>query len=151
MDQIGRIERIQYCPQKGQKTVLTEQGRISKCYGILGDYHGQTGNSGLTLWTMEARSTLEKEGFSGICFQKFQENLLVSGLDIGKLKQGDCLITGEIILEVQKIGKKCHPEACILGDKKHCLLKSQTVFLKPLSDGILHTGDEIKMEEKISG
>ena len=92
----------------------------------------------LTLWTLEARTILEKQDFPGICFQKFQENILVSGIDFSKVNQGDCLVAGKVRLKVEKKGKRCHPEVCTLGeDRKHCLLRTQTVFLKPLSDGIL--------------
>lgn len=149
MGQIGKIEKIQYCPQKGKTYIQTQERSVSVEKGLEGDYHGEKGDASLTLWTLEARTILENQDFPGICFQKFRENILVSGIDFSKVNQGDCLVAGKVRMKVEKKGKRCHPEVCTLGkDRKHCLLRTQTVFLKPLSDGILYEGEEIQVEEQ---
>lgn len=149
MGQIGKIEKIQYCPQKGRTYIQTEEHKVSVDKGLEGYYHGEKGDASLTLWSLEARTILEDQDFPGICFQKFRENILVSGIDLSKVNPGDCLVAGEVRLKVEKKGKRCHPEACTLEDgRKHCLLRTQTVFLKPLSEGILYEGEEIQVEEQ---
>lgn len=149
MGQIGKIEKIQYCPQKGRTYIQTEEYKVSIDKDLEGDYHGEKGDASLTLWSLEARTILEDQDFSGICFQKFRENILVSGIDLSKVNPGDCLVAGEVRLKVKKKGKRCHPEVCTLGEsRKHCLLRTQTVFLEPLSEGILYEGEEIQVEEQ---
>lgn len=148
MDQTGRIEAIIYFPEKGSQGIRAEERNVSPEYGLEGDWHGEKGDASLTLWTKEARNALEQEHFSGICFQRFRENLLVSGLDLSGLRPGARLRTGNVVLEVEK-RKRCHPEVCPLAEgREDCLLKKQSLFVKVQSPGTLIRNAVISVEEE---
>ena len=65
MGQIGKIEKIQYCPQKGKTYIQTQERSVSVEKGLEGDYHGEKGDAILTLWTLEARTILESGRLPG--------------------------------------------------------------------------------------
>lgn len=148
MDSIGRLEHIVYIPAKGEPEISVNERQVSPEYGIEGDYHGADGDSTLTVWTKEAREQLTKQGFSGICFQRFRENLSVSGLDLSKLKAGSRLCIGDAVLIVEDRKKKCHPDICPLTeDRKDCLLKKQSRYVKVHTKGLLVQYAEVRVEE----
>ena len=147
MDSIGRLERIVYFPVKGEPGIAAEKRKVSPEQGLEGDWHGLDGDGSLTVWTTEARALLTEQGFSGICFQRFKENLSISGADLQKLGAGTRLRIGEAVLEVEPRKKKCHPDICPLGEgRKDCLLKKQSLYVKTVKPGMLTVGTEVLAE-----
>lgn len=147
MDSIGRLEKIMYFPAKGEPGVPVSERKVSPEYGLEGDYHGPDGDSSLTVWTAEARKTLTEQGFCGVCFQRFRENLSISGLDLSALKIGTILRIGDAVLMV-KAKKKCHPEICPLTEgRADCLLKKQSLYAAVVKSGTLAKNAKVQAEE----
>ncbi|MCI8312480.1 MAG: hypothetical protein HFI12_09785 [Lachnospiraceae bacterium] len=147
MDQIGRLEAIVYVPAKGEPSVSVTERNVSEAYGLEGDYHGAKGDSSLMVWTKEARDKLNAQNFSGICFQRFRENLSLSGLDLSKVKAKDRLVIGEVVLEVEPRKKACHPDICPLTEgRADCLLKKQSLYVKVIKPGLLLKGASVCIE-----
>ncbi len=148
MDSIGKLEKIVYFPAKGEPGISVEERNVSPEYGLEGDWHGLDGDSSLTIWTKEAREALTEQGFSGICFQRFKENLSISGMDSSKLKAGTRLRIGDAVLEVEAKKKKCHPDVCPLREgKADCLLKNQSRYAVVVKAGTLNRGAQVQAEE----
>ena len=148
MDSIGKLEQIMYFPAKGAPGVSGEERKVSPEYGLEGDWHGLEGDSSLTIWTKEAREALTSRGFSGICFQRFKENLSVSGLDLSKYAAGTRLRIGDAVLEVQAKKKKCHPDVCPLTEgRADCLRKKQSRYVTVAESGTLVRGAQVQAEE----
>lgn len=148
MDQIGRLVDIIYVPAKGEPSVSVTERKVSVACGLEGDYHGAKGDNSLTVWSKEARDMLNAEGFSGICFQRFRENLSISLLDLSKLKAGDRLIIGEVVLEVEPRKKQCHPDICPLTKgHKDCLLRKQSLYVKVIKPGLLSKDANVCIEK----
>lgn len=149
MDRIGRLERIVCVPAKGEPGISVSEQNVSVEYGLEGDYHGKDGDSSLTVWTAEARQQLTDRQFSGICFQRFRENLSLSGLDLSVLEAGDRLLIGDVVLEVEPRKKKCHPDICPLTEgRADCLLKRQSLYVTVQKRGLLVTGAEVHVEKE---
>ncbi len=148
MDQIGRLAAIIYVPAKGEPSVSVAERNVSEAYGLEGDYHGAKGDHSLTVWSKEARDTLDAQDFSGICFQRFRENLSISGLNLSELKAGDRLMIGEVVLEVEPRKKQCHPDICPLTEgRKDCLLKRQSLYVKVVKPGLLSRDASVRIEK----
>lgn len=148
MDQIGRLEAIVYVPAKGEPGIMAEARNVSPEYGLEGDYHGADGDSSLTIWTSEARTSLAEQNFSGLCFRRFRENLSLSGIDLSALKPGTRLLCNDAVLEIEERRKKCHPDICPLTtDRKDCLLRKQCRFAKVKTPGLLVRYAPVRAEE----
>lgn len=143
MDQIGRLEQIIYVPAKGEAGISVDEQSVTVESGLTGDYHG---DNSLTVWSKEARDLLTEQGFDGICFQRFKENLSLSGMDLSQLKVGTKLRIGDVLLEVAS-KKKCHPDVCPLTKgRADCPLKKQSLYVKVKKPGTLVTHTEVSVE-----
>ncbi len=148
MDSIGRLEKIVYFPAKGEPGVVVDERKVTLESGLDGDWHGLNANGSLTVWTAEARALLTEQGFSGICFRRFKENLSLSGLDLSKLAAGTQLRIGDVVLEVESEKKSCHPDICPLTEgRADCLLKKQSRYVVVVKAGTLYRGAQVQVNE----
>ncbi len=149
MDQIGRLEAITYVPAKGEPGIQTKERKVSPEKGLEGDYHGLDGDSSLTIWTLEARNMLTEQHFAGICFQRFRENLSLSGIDLSSLEPGTRLQIKDAVLKIEDRRKRCHPDICPLTeDRKNCLLKNQCRYVSVEIPGVLVQYAPVYVKEK---
>ena len=77
----------------------------------------------------------------------FGENLIVSGYDLKALPVGTRLRSGEVLLEVTQIGKKCHSGCEIYKIMGDCIMPREGIFTRVLHGGVLTEGDEIVIEK----
>ncbi len=142
MDIIARIEKIQYTPAKGAVPVSVEEARLHPQFGIEGDYHGLQGDAVLPIWSAVLRKQAEEEGFEGLCFRRFQENISLSNLPTEKIKEKKYLYINQIQFQILDKRKDCHKGCGILQEEKHCALR-EVVFVVPIQEGVIKVGDEV--------
>ena len=77
----------------------------------------------------------------------FGENIIVEGFDLKNLPIGTKFRSGDVLLELTQIGKKCHSHCAIYHQMGDCIMPREGVFCKVLEGGSITTGDAINIEE----
>ena len=67
--------------------------------------------------------------------------------DLKALPVGTRLRSGEVLLEVTQIGKKCHSGCEIYKIMGDCIMPREGIFTRVLHGGVLTEGDEIVIEK----
>ena len=118
-----------------------------KCrHGIVGDAHGGNWHRQVSLLSYEKIEEF-KAKVAPIEDGAFGENLIVSGYDLKALPVGTRLRSGEVLLEVTQIGKKCHSGCEIYKIMGDCIMPREGIFTRVLHGGVLTEGDEIVIEK----
>ena len=73
----------------------------------------------------------------------FAENITTEGLELATLPIGTRLGSGEVVLEVTQIGKKCHHSCEIFKKVGDCIMPREGIFTKVIVPGILRQGDSL--------
>ena len=73
----------------------------------------------------------------------FGENLIVTDIDFKNLPIGTRFASGEVVLELTQIGKKCHNDCIIKQTMGDCIMPREGVFCRVLHGGKLVPGDEL--------
>ncbi|NLA15159.1 MAG: molybdenum cofactor synthesis protein [Bacteroidales bacterium] len=88
-------------------------------------------------------------------YGSFAENITTTGSpsqeipDLKHCQPGDRFHSGDILLEVTQIGKKCHgPECAIFKKAGDCVMPREGIFARVLAGGTLKPGDRLHYERK---
>lgn len=158
----GAIASINVSARKGVRKSPVAEANLKADHGIVGDVHAGPGDwqvSLLALESIEAQKKLMEAkveaGKAPVCPQAgelirpgaYAENVTTKGIDPERLSLGTRLRVGdEVILEISKIGKKCH-EHCeiymIIGD---CIMPREGRFARVLRGGRIKVGDEVRVD-----
>lgn len=142
--QSGYVESLQVQRKKGQPFERVLFAELEEGKGIIGDCHALGGEKQIALISSESKQWISKQESEGLCFHKFQENIVTQGIDFTLLNEGDILTTDHAAIEIGPYTKRCFPE-CILRQTDHpCLLTSGTRFGKVKKSGKIQTGDQIR-------
>jgi MOSC domain-containing protein YiiM len=127
-----------------------EKGRKSECdyakfvegWGIEGDFHAGSQRE-VSMLSFDSIQRMKKK-FPSIEFGNFGENLVVEGLDFGKINIGDKLKIGnEVEAEIIMIGKECHDRCIIYYETGECIMPVEGVFMRVLKGGIVKRNDTV--------
>ncbi len=143
----GKVVSINISTKKGVVKDPVEQANFKVNHGIESDAHAGEWHRQVSLLAIESVDKIRGRGVdltNGI----FAENITTSGIDLCSLPVGTKLQIGESIQEVTQIGKECHNGGCAIksavGD---CVMPREGIFTKVIKDGLVKTGDEIKIIE----
>ncbi|MCR5626372.1 MAG: MOSC domain-containing protein [Lachnospiraceae bacterium] len=147
---MGRIVNICISKEKGTPKSRVREAVIIENFGLEGDAHAGSERQ-VSLLSLERVRAFEEEYNKSkspderlsIAPGAFGENLLVSGIDPVKLPVGTRLKSGEVILEITQIGKKCHDGCTITKLTGKCIMPKDGVFAKVLKGGLVKEGDEL--------
>ena len=128
-----------------QKTEVGEADLVAD-WGIEGDAHAGKWHRQVSLLSYEKIEEFKAKG-APIEDGAFGENLIVSGYDLKALPVGTRLRSGEVLLEVTQIGKKCHSGCEIYKIMGDCIMPREGIFTRVLHGGVLTEGDEIVIEK----
>ena len=115
-------------------------------FGISPDAHAGKWHRQVSLLSYEKIEEFKAKG-APIEDGAFGENLIVSGYDLKALPVGTRLRSGEVLLEVTQIGKKCHSGCEIYKIMGDCIMPREGIFTRVLHGGVLTEGDEIVIEK----
>ncbi len=137
----GYIEAICISPQKGMVKMEVPQALLETDWGIQGDAHAGVWHRQISLLAGESIDCVRKR-LPGIRHGIFAENIVTRNIDFTELAVGDTLCIGEdVVLEVTKIGKKCHNDGCIIKKKTgDCIMPREGVFCRVIKGGTLTPG-----------
>ncbi len=118
--------------------------------GIVGDAHAGTSNRMVSLLAHETIERFSEEIGRDIAFGEFAENITMRGLKTKEVWLLDRLRIGNIELEVTKIGKECHGDACaIFREVGRCVMPKEGIFCRVVHGGVAKAGDVIEYIPKI--
>jgi len=99
--------------------------KLLKGIGIEGDFH-QGGEKQISLLSSEIRRWMETQTEKGLCFRRFRENILIEGLPLDELENGDLLTVGNAVLRVSKQSKHCYAECELFSKGAPCRLSGHS-------------------------
>lgn len=80
----------------------------------------------------------------GLCMARFKADVETKGLEYHKLKIGDHLLLGSMVVEISRVGKGCHATECPIFDpQKPCIMMEAVLYGKIVQDGLASKGDKI--------
>jgi len=115
-------------------------------WGLEGDAHGGKWHRQVSLISYDKIKKFNEAG-AGVSHGDFGENLVVEGIDLGALPVGSRIECGGCVLEVTQIGKECHTHCQIYHKMGECIMPREGVFAKVIRDGVISTGDVMRLEE----
>lgn len=118
------------------------EAELIEDFGIKDDAHAGKWHRQISLLSYERVMEFRKRG-ANVTDGSFGENILAEGIDFKTLPVGTKLKSGEVILEVTQIGKKCHSECDIFKMVGDCIMPREGIFAKVLHGGKLKAGDKL--------
>lgn len=140
----GKIKAICISEKRGTAKHKVKEAELIENHGIKGDAHAGNWHRQVSLLSYEKVEDFRKRG-ADVADGAFGENLLIDGMDCGKLPVGALLKSGEILLEVTQIGKECHSGCEIFHQVGDCIMPREGIFAKVLHGGKLVPGDRIEV------
>lgn len=141
--QKGYVRSLQIQSKKG---LPFEKVQVIECIaekGIIGDCHYADQDRQITLLSMEQKNWIKEQTVKGLCFSKFDANILTENLDYRQIKDGQLLSTDQVVLEVKKYPKRCFQECTRLQENLICELKTGVVYARVIKSGRVQEGDTI--------
>lgn len=118
--------------------------------GIENDAHSGNWHRQVSLLGKESFEKMEPAAGRTFIYGEFAENITTEGFPVYQMKPLDRLISGEILLEVTQIGKKCHGKNCaIFKETGDCVMPKEGIFCRVLNGGELKAGDILEYHPKI--
>ncbi len=143
---MGKIMAVNISEKKGTQKKNVHSARLMEEFGIEKDAHAGKWHRQVSLLSYEKIEEFKAKG-APIEDGAFGENLIVSGYDLKALPVGTRLRSGEVLLEVTQIGKKCHSGCEIYKIMGDCIMPREGIFTRVLHGGVLTEGDEIVIEK----
>ncbi len=110
--------------------------------GIEGDAHGGKWHRQVSLLGKESLEKSEPSLGRKLAYGEFAENITTEGFPLYQMKPFDRLVSGDVVLEVTQIGKKCHGSNCaIFQETGNCVMPKEGIFCRVLEGGGLTAGD----------
>lgn len=118
--------------------------------GIKGDAHAGMWHRQVSLLGKESLEKMEPEIGRTLSYGEFAENITTEGFLLYHMKPFDRLISGNVLLEVTQIGKKCHGDKCnIFKATGNCVMPKEGIFCRVIRGGELRAGDLLEYHPKI--
>ena len=117
---------------------------LIKGIGVEGDFR-QGGERQVSLLTAEARRWMEAQPEKGLCFRRFQENILIQGLPSEALEPGGLLSVGTAVLRTGMRGKQCFNECALFSRGVTCQLSRCAVFATVEQSGTVRIKDSVSI------
>jgi MOSC domain-containing protein YiiM len=147
-----RIASIVYKPENADSDPKNRYIRIPlpsanlvAGYGIEGDRKGGHPKRNLNIMSFETLEALREEGFSTLPGQ-MGEQIVIHGLDVGKLAEGDRLQIGDhACVEVVSQRTGCQRFEQIQGKSLKLAAGRMGVMAKVVTDGMIAVGDPVEL------
>jgi len=145
--QSGYVESLQIQRKKGQPFESVTFVELEAGKGIVGDCHALGGDRQIALISDKSKQWIRKQEKEGLCFQKFQENIVTKGIDYTRLNEGDILIIDHAAIEIGSYTKRCFPECILKQTDRPCVLTTGISFGKVKKSGKIQIGEQISQTD----
>lgn len=144
---MGQIKGICISEKRGTQKHEVSEAHLIPDWGIENDAHAGHWHRQVSLLSYEKIEAFRAKG-AEIDFGAFGENIIADGFDFRSLPVGTRFRCGDVLLEMTQIGKECHSHCEIYKKMGDCIMPREGVFAKVLEEGVIHTGDELIIEER---
>lgn len=118
--------------------------------GVAGDAHAGLHTRQVSLLAIESIRDFETKLYRAIAPGEFAENITTEGFRLNILQPLDTLTSGNTMLEITQIGKKCHGTNCeIFRQTGDCVMPREGVFARVLAAGSLTAGAVFTVQQKV--
>jgi len=139
---MGTVDAICISRRKGEKKSPEPSARLIPNHGLEGDAHAGPWHRQVSLLAAGDIQDMRRQGLSDLKAGDFAENLVLSGLDLGKLGLGSRIRLGRTAeLSVTQIGKDCHARCAIFQQAGDCIMPRLGLFARVVSGGTIAAGD----------
>lgn len=141
----GTILELVVPKPKGEPRESTTSLTLIEGVGIEGSpYLG--GDRQVCIFTDEARQWIKSQEIIGLCFKRFQENVLLSDFQTETLQIGNRIKVGETILEITAT-KPCFDECERYSNHLPCRIRACVKFAAVKTGGVITVGDTVTLLE----
>jgi len=138
---MAKVEALCIGQAKGRPKRPVEAAEFRKDHGIAGDAHAGPWHRQVSVLAAEDIATARAK-LPDIGPGDFAENVIVSGVDIGRLGLGSRLrLGGEVVLAITQIGKDCHAPCRIGQVTGDCIMPRVGLFARVEVGGAVRAGD----------
>ena len=137
------IQAINISERKGTIKHSVPFADLRVDHGIVGDAHAGRWHRQISLLAKESIDKMTALGVTGLTPGIFAEYITTVGISLHTLPVGVRLKIGECLTEVTQIGKECHQHCEIYKKVGMCIMPQEGIFVKVLSEGRIHPGDDI--------
>ncbi|WP_028580453.1 MOSC domain-containing protein [Desulfogranum japonicum] len=141
---MATIVSLNVSEAKGTQKQPVKSIELKVDHGITGDAHAGKWHRQVSLLAEESIDFMRSQGLS-LDPGAFAENITTRGLELHTLPVGTLLGSGEVVLEVTQIGKKCHQGCEIFKQVGDCIMPREGIFTKVIKPGTLHQRDTIEV------
>lgn len=139
---MGKIISLNISREKGVNKEPVESVEVKIDHGIVGDAHAGDWHRQISLLAEESIDFMRAKGLE-LTPGAFAENITTEGIDLAHLPIGTRMGSGEVVLEVTQIGKKCHHGCAIFKQVGDCIMPREGIFTKVIVPGTLRRGDSL--------
>lgn len=137
-----KIRSLNISKQKGTVKTPVDVVEINKT-GFKDDAHAGYWHRQVSLLAAESLKKAEEQNRRKFNFGDFGENITTEGFELHKSKILDRFQSGDVLLEVTQIGKKCHKGCEIMQQVGSCIMPEEGIFCRVLEGGELTNQDEL--------
>jgi MOSC domain-containing protein YiiM len=141
-----RVVSVNISTEKGTVKAPVPQVTLKKDWGIVGDGHGGNWHRQISLLARESIDRMSALGIEGLKPGDFAENITTEGLELHTLPVGTRLALGGCEVEVTQIGKECHHGCAIFQQVGKCIMPTEGIFVKVITEGTVAPGCNISIE-----
>ncbi|HEX3022432.1 MAG TPA: hypothetical protein VHP81_08580 [Lachnospiraceae bacterium] len=140
---VGYVKALWIQPERKLPFQRVHAAKLIVQNGMEGDCHATQTDRQITLLSSEVEQWMTLEYVKGLCFPKFSSNILMEGIDIFRLKEGDILKVEDAILKIRRYPKRCFGECTRVQEELPCMLKEGILYATVIQTGYIHDGDTI--------
>jgi molybdenum cofactor synthesis domain-containing protein len=144
MNQKIDIRAVNLSGKKGEVKISVPEITLTE-KGIEGDAHAGPWHRQVSMLASESISKYEQDTGTQVPDGGFGENITTRGFALHHARPLDRFVSGEVVLELTQVGKKCHGGKCaIYKQSGECIMPDEGVFCRVLKGGTLKAGDQLE-------
>ena len=143
-----KIRSLNISEKKGTVKYPEKSVEITET-GVKGDAHAGKWHRQVSMLGMESLRKAEEQNNRTFSAGDFGENITTEGLELHKTNILDRFESGDVILEVTQIGKKCHKGCEIMKISGNCIMPVEGIFCRVIRPGKLSSGDMLTYHPRI--
>jgi MOSC domain-containing protein YiiM len=143
----AKVEALRVFTAKGLPPIDREKADLVKDAGMKGDRHSKGGSRQISIMLKKAEEWKKQQTVEGLCFEKFNANIVLSGAEAENLRAGAILQIGEAKIRLTE-AKPCYDTCPFLQREEACILKTHGIFAEVLQSGSACIGDPALIDKK---
>jgi molybdopterin adenylyltransferase len=143
MKQLISIRSLNLSDKKGEVKTPVPEARFT-LEGMEGDAHAGPWHRQVSLLAAESIRKYEEATDARVPDGGFGENITTEGFALHHARPMDRFVSGDLVLELTQVGKKCHGNRCaIYKHTGECIMPDEGIFCRVIHEGKLGVGDQL--------